>query len=118
MSPEIWESVQPPAGMPVKHTQLLLAASKFWTQMASLAQSAVRFPFFAVLDGAFFPFFPGLRFVFFDLLADPFLTFFMPPEAALLAAFFGVPRDFFFFFFKVRSFRVIVSIKKSNYLDS
>jgi hypothetical protein len=50
---------------------------------------------------ALFPFFPALGFVFFGLLAGPFLTFFVAPAATLLAAFFGVPLDFFFFFFKV-----------------
>jgi hypothetical protein len=101
MFPAIWKSVQPSLGMPVKHTWLLLLVVKFWVQMGWLLPFAVCFPFFAGVNGALFPFFPALGFVFFGLLAGPFLTFFVAPAATLLAAFFGVPLDFFFFFFKV-----------------
>ena len=64
---------------------------------------AIFLPFFAVaaLDDAFLPFFPAAL-VFFGLLDDPLFTFFMVPVAARLAAFFGLPLDFFFFFFKVQ----------------
>jgi hypothetical protein len=87
--------------MPVKQTQLPLLAGKFSTQMGSLAQSAPRFPFFAAREGALLAFFPALGLVFFGLRVAPFFTFLTAPAAALLAAFFGVPLDFFFFFFKV-----------------
>jgi hypothetical protein len=99
--PDTWESVQPAVGMPVKHTQLLLDAGKLLTQIGSLGQSAVRMPFFAVLDGVFFRLVLEIGFVFRGLLADPFLTFFLAPVAALRAAFFEAPLDFFFFFFKI-----------------
>lgn len=99
--PEIWESVQPSAGMSVKHTQLLLLAEKLCTQTSWSAQPAVCLPFFTPVDGAFVASFLVLGFAFFGLLIRPFFTFFMGPEAALRAAFFGVPFDFFFFFFKV-----------------
>jgi len=81
--------------------------------MGCVLPFAVRFAFITARDGAFFPFFPVLGFVFFGLLADTFFTFLMAPGAALLAAFFGVPPDFFFFFFKVCSFRVVTPWKSS-----
>lgn len=101
MPPGICESVQPLPGMPVKQTHPLLLIGKLLTQMGSLMQSAVRFPFFGAVDGAFLPFLPGSAFVFFGLVSDPLFIFFMAPVPALLAAFLGLPLDLFFFFFKV-----------------
>jgi hypothetical protein len=99
--PEIWEIVQPPEGMPVKQTWLLLLIWKFPTQIGWLVHPAVCFPFFAAVDTGLLSFFLARGFVFFDLLTAPFLTFFIVPVAVLLAAFFGVPLAFFFFFFKI-----------------
>src|SRR5579872_638103 len=69
--------------------------------MGWLLPFAVRFAFFVARDGAFFPFFPALGFAFFGLADGRFAAFLTLPVAALLAAFFGEPLDFFFFFFKV-----------------
>src|SRR5579863_5544305 len=100
--------------MPVKQTWLLLLAGKFATQMGWLVASAVLFPLFVVVEGDILPFLPALGFVFLGLLAGPFFTFFTAPVAALLAAFFGVPLDFFFFFFKFCSFRLVTQTKSVN----